>query len=207
MIISAGNVGIGFGRAKRREFVLDRFNRANNNVTMGSTETGQLWVPIQGVWGILNNRAYCVTGNVSDIVLVDSVTKDVEIECITRGQLADLSQQRFFNIVFRALDANNFLMTRITGGRLEIYKAVNGTLTVVSSYGVSKNIDDVDYHFKITCKGNSVSVTVDGTFTTSYTLTAGEAAFRDYTKVGLRQTVNGQPIHVPSAENFSVVRI
>lgn len=206
-MISAGKIGVGYGNQRNKRAVFDGFNRADNYETMGSADTGQPWVSLQGTWGIQNGRAINITVVASDFVLVESGAKDVIINCTTKGQLATLTAQRFFNIVFKALNQTNFLMTRVTGGRLELYKSASGTLTNIASMNIDKNVDDVDYHFNITCVGSSIKITVDGTTTLEYTLTEAEASYINYTRCGLRQTVNGTTIHTPSAENFEVIRL
>lgn len=65
--------------------VTDTFDRANNALTMGSADTGQIWVPQLGsVWGISSNLAYTSTSGVivgagvsSGITVVDALVHNV----------------------------------------------------------------------------------------------------------------------------------
>jgi hypothetical protein len=196
-------LGIGIGQNTRLSDIFrDMFNRTNNSSTMGSAETGQTWNPLVGTFGIQDGRAYCVSDTSANITTAEVGRSNYSLECVTQGQITDLNNQRFLNILFRANDASNYLMTRITGGNLHLYKSVSGTLTMLKEATIT-NENGVDYRFTVRCEGNDIRISVNGV-QIQHTLVAGDSAFLGYTKVGLRLTKSGAPTMPASADSMVV---
>lgn len=87
-------------------------------------------------------------------------------------------------IVFRVADANNYYMYRINSSAqtLELYKAVNGTLTSVASTAFPAAAGQW-YTLKAEVQGNAIKAYVDGQLKIQWTnpvneLTAGKVGFR-----------------------------
>lgn len=179
--------------SKKNPFMVDSFNGANL--------TG--WSVLTGSWGTMDGRAYSISDNSMDLITRETGKSDYLLTCTTNGQITDLNNQRFLNIVFRLTDATNFLMTRITGGNLHLFKNVGGTLSIVKETAIA-NENGRDYTFSVRCQGNDVRIFVDGEQKLQHTLAGGDTVFAGYTKVGLRLTKSGSPTLPANAENFRV---
>lgn len=188
---------------KKKAILQDSFNRADSVTTMGNANSGQSWVPLSGTWGISGNRAYNVSDVSGEIILIESGKSDYVLSIITNGQTVSASVQRLFNVVFRANDSLNFLMTRVTNGAVALFKNIAGTLTQIAS-NVFTDTDNVDINFRIQCVGNQVTIYVNGVQKISYTLTGGETVLAGYTKVGLRLTKTGAPTGAARADDLIV---
>ena len=46
--------------------ITDSFDRADSTTTLGTTDTGETWKVVSGVWGIDTNRAYRVSGEIAN---------------------------------------------------------------------------------------------------------------------------------------------
>lgn len=197
------SIGIPFPRKARRVVIKDSFNRADNATSLGSTETGQAWQPLNGTWGISNGKAYSVSDNSDDICVFDVGKSDFSITCTFNCQ-TNGTNLRVINLIFRVLDAGNFLMTRENQGALELYKRVGGSFTQLAStpYGL---LDNTDYTLTVLCSGNQINVYINGgAAKIAYTLSGSESAFASYTKAGLRLTKAGLPTNPARADNLFV---
>lgn len=163
--------------------VTDTFNRADNASSMGNADTGQMWVPNSGTWGISANRAY-ETGvaGVQATTVVDSGMSDCYVE-VTLTTFDDTG------LCFRSTDDNNYFLTngstlfRKQGG---VYGGIGGIGGILSG--------DV---LKVELNGSSIKVYVNGSLALSVTDTFNQTA----TKHGLRK--NGTD--VARFDDFSVV--
>lgn len=196
-------VGMYSGVSVGGDYLRDLFNRPDNASSLQKANTGQSWNAWIGTWGIQGGKAYCVTDVSMNLVAVEIGKSDYVLECITQGQITDLNNQRFLNVIFRSNDATNYLMTRITGGNLHLFKCVGGTLSMVKESSVA-NENGRDYRFTVRCQGNDITIYVDGEQKLQHTLDAGDTVFAGYTKVGLRLTKSGSPTMPAYASRFTV---
>lgn len=60
----------------------DTFTRADSATTLGSTETGQVWIAASGVWGVSTNRAYKVSGADGSLAITDAGLTDAFVSAI-----------------------------------------------------------------------------------------------------------------------------
>lgn len=138
--------------------ITDSFNRADSATTMGSTDTGQLWVPNHGTWGINGNRAYEVAtaADNQETTVVQSGIAD----CTIAVTLAIATSQA--GICFRCSDPNNLWVVLSTGtaGALQTYKRVAGTFTQLGTNGLPCANGDV---LSVVLSGSSITVKKNGT--------------------------------------------
>jgi hypothetical protein len=178
---------------RKKPFMFDSFN--------GPGLVG--WNALIGSWGVSGGRVYSISDNSMDLVAKETGASNYLITCTTNGHIAELNNQRFLNIIFRLNDSTNYLMTRITGGNLHLYKCLNGTLYLLTQTTAS-NENGRDYVFNVRCKDNDIRVYVDGVQQLQYTLSGGDTVFAGYTKVGLRLTKSGTPTFPANADNYRV---
>ncbi|MFD2881678.1 family 16 glycoside hydrolase [Paenibacillus rhizoplanae] len=100
-------------------------------------EDGNLagWTAASGTWSVTTDGStkalIQTTGNTTGLITAGSVWQDIAFEAKVKVPIANANA----GILFRVQDANNYYMYRINVNdkKLELFKAVNGTLTPVSS--------------------------------------------------------------------------
>jgi hypothetical protein len=163
--------------------VRDTFTRSDSSVTMGTAETGQVWAPNSGVWGITRHLAYSLTG-VQSTTVVDTGYADCVIE-VTLFISGDAGP------CFRSTDDNNNWVWSDFDSKL--YKRVAGAYTLVGT-GIGGGMD-----------GGVIRVVLDGSTITVYRngvllVTASDSFNASATSHGLRDQSGG----VARFDNFSV---
>jgi len=101
--------------------VFDSFDRANNVASLGTADTGQLWMPRIGAWGIRNNKAYQPNGAIHAIATVDSEVGNV---LVSADILIHATVQR--GICLRFKDVNNYIIVFLKHGTYSVYVKANG---------------------------------------------------------------------------------
>jgi len=143
--------------SKKRPFVFDGFNRADNALSLGNADTGQTWEALSGTWGISSNRAYRA-------VLADATTDSAVIEC----NLADVkisvnvptvAGAKVARIWIRATDKNNCLMLACSATVFNLYRYVAGTATLKAAGGVAFPEDGI---VTVIAKGDSIKCYING---------------------------------------------
>ncbi|NQX46506.1 DUF1080 domain-containing protein [Paenibacillus tritici] len=156
--------------------------RFTDNFEDGNT-TG--WTAAAGTWSVTtdgNTKALIQTkGNGAALITAGDSWKDVAVEAKVKVPIANANA----GILFRVQDANNYYMYRINVNdkKLELFKAVNGTLTPVSSTMFADAAANQWYTLKAVIKGNRILGFVDGQRKLEWTnpqteLTAGQIGFR-----------------------------
>lgn len=143
------------------------------------------WTPASGSWSVRTDRTKVLTQANYTAALItagDSWT-DYTVEAKVTMPIADANA----GILFRVQDANNYYMYRINSSnqKLELYKSVNGQLTLVSSTAFAAQANQW-YTIKASVQGNTVKGYVDDALKTQWTnsvteLTAGKIGFRTTT--------------------------
>lgn len=181
--------------------VSDGFNRTDSILTLGNAETGQPWTAV-GTWGISSGRAYCVSDVNGDLVLLDTNVINAIITCITNGQLNGVNTNYPY-LAFHGLNSSDILTVRFYSGQLYLNKKDAGVNTTLAQTAMITT-DNVDYLFKVTCRGTNIIVNVNGTDRLNYTLTGGDTKFAAYTKVGMMLARAGTPTITAKWDNFKV---
>lgn len=154
--------------------VSDTFSRANAS-TLGSAETGQAWTAHTGTWGVDTNKAKLVTQSGDSVATVDAGIADFEMTC-------DITKQGEPGIVFRTIDASNYLLAFASGGNIEIYQRVAGAYTLLGS-GVQAYADGATKAWRVTGAGNVITAYIDAVQVVQVTT----SQFNTQTRYGLRQ--------------------
>lgn len=182
--------------------VFDGFNRDNNAISIGKADTGQTWTVNTGAWGISSNKAYCVSDTNGDIASIETLVTEQIVECTLSGQLND-ANTRIPNVLFRMLDTSNYLMTRVTSGLCQLYKADGGVISQLASTAQVMN-DNTGFTVSVVCSGMLVVVKINEVEKISHILSGGDIKYTDYTLAGFRLTKSGSPTIVARWDNFVV---
>jgi hypothetical protein len=161
--------------------VTDSFNRADNAASLGSTNTGQSWVALNGTWGIQSNQAYLSAAGVGEnIAYVDTGKSDG-----TCSAIITLSVDAHWRMTARVIDAANFLVLVITASSLTLYRVTAGGGTQIAAVSsISVNVGD---RLGIQMVGSSVSIVKNGSVMATATETQGQSS----TKHGLEADALG----------------
>jgi hypothetical protein len=142
------------------------------------------WTTIGGNWGVVADGASQVfnQSNVLNEALAfagggwSNYTYSAKVKLLNSAANAGLT--------FRAINANNYYMFRINNSTkaVELYKKINGTLTLLSSAAFSNSINQW-YTLKVTASGNQITGYVDDIQMISWTnniseLSSGFIGFR-----------------------------
>ncbi|WP_405105434.1 family 16 glycoside hydrolase [Paenibacillus sp. FSL K6-1217] len=156
--------------------------RFTDNFEDGNT-TG--WTAATGTWSVTTDgstKALIQTkGNTTALITAGDSWQDIAMEAKVKVPIANANA----GILFRVQDANNYYMYRINVNdkKLELFKAVGGTLTPVSSTLFADAAAGQWYTLKAVIKGNRILGFVDGQLKLEWTnpqteLTAGKIGFR-----------------------------
>jgi len=162
----------------------DSFNRADSTTTLGSTDGGTLslraWVMYgAATYGIAGNTAYNATGG-EGVAAVETSDADVTITVpLTVGVSAANPDMA---VVFRLVDASNFLYAQVNGGGLQVGKKVGNIFANLGSPYSFTPVDGTIYTVKVVTVGSSIEVFLDGVSRVAFNDTTHQTA----TKHGLR---------------------
>lgn len=152
--------------------ITDTFNKPNNTVSLGTTQTGQPWLATRGRFGITNNQAYvssrCPTPGYA---LVDSGSNDGLLEVTLASNYQDA------RIPFRYIDENNYYWVERRGRDYMFAKRYQGRQSGVGIPVRPANGDGVRIEFRET----TIRVFINGTLR----LTRTENIFPTGTKHGI----------------------
>jgi len=165
---------------------LDRFNRANDALLLGTSEIGGAWSALAGTWGISGNSAY-LAARVGDSVAaleVGNVNHTVFVD-VTPGN--SLGQPALLG---RVVDAANYwlLLPGQQGSSpqtLSIWKKVAGVFTNLATYNLPAGqayVIGQPSRIGLKFSGNVVTAYINGVTLGSVT----DAALNTATKIGLR---------------------
>ncbi|GGG13135.1 hypothetical protein GCM10010912_66980 [Paenibacillus albidus] len=143
------------------------------------------WTAATGSWKVTTDggtKALIQTKvDTTALLTAGSSWQDIAFEAKVKVPVANANA----GIVFRAQDANNYYMYRINVNdkKLELFKAIDGTLTSVSSTIFADAAADQWYTLKAIVKGNRIIGYVNGQLKIEWTnpqteLTAGKIGFR-----------------------------
>lgn len=134
--------------------IVDSFNRADSALLLGVTDTGELWTPDRGVWGISTNRAALITSVLTpNIATVPVPVTDytIQVDLTVAGGLNSGGP------VFRYVDLNNYWYIQANNsGTSRLREVVAGVDSIRSS-------GDGGLTAKVILTGNSVDWYIDDT--------------------------------------------
>ncbi|MEK3916635.1 family 16 glycoside hydrolase [Paenibacillus sp. FSL H7-0331] len=151
----------------------------SDNFEDGNT-TG--WASASGSWSVTTDGTKVLTQNNSATALITAgdAWTDYTYEAKVKMPIANANA----GIIFRVQNENNYYMYRInvSNQKLELYKSVNGQLTLVSSTSFTTQANQW-YTIKASVQGTAIKGYVNGALKTEWTnpvteLTAGKIGFR-----------------------------
>jgi hypothetical protein len=141
------------------------------------------WTSSSGSWSVVTDNTYALATKATATSLItagDNSWTDYIYEAKMELPITNANA----GIVFRVKDSNNYYMYRINSSakKLELYKAVDGTLTSLSSTSFTA-VANQWYTVKAVIQGNHIQGYVDGILQTDWTnpvteLTSGKIGFR-----------------------------
>lgn len=172
------------------------------------------WTAASGTWSVTTDgstKALIQTkGNSTALVTAGSSWQDIAMEAKVKVPIANANA----GILFRVQDANNYYMYRINVNdkKLELFKAVNGTLTPVSSTLFADAAANQWYTLKAVIKGNRILGFVDGQLKLEWTnpiteLTAGKIGFRTTSQNAVFDNVRVTGIQKVTASTLKTVTL
>ncbi|ETT77125.1 glycoside hydrolase family protein [Paenibacillus sp. FSL R7-277] len=183
--------------------------RFTDNFEDGNT-TG--WTAASGTWSVTTDgstKALIQTkGNSTGLITAGDSWQDIAMEAKVKVPIANANA----GILFRVQDANNYYMYRINVNdkKLELFKAVGGTLTPVSSTLFADAAAGQWYTLKAVIKGNRILGFVDGQLKLEWTnpqteLTAGKIGFRTTSQNAVFDNARVTGIHKVTANALKTV--
>lgn len=149
-------IGIDYGNKARKILVRDRFNRADNAATLGSTETGQVWTPQSNTPGIIGNMAYMPVG--VGRVMVSTPYSDNFSAQLTFSVVSALDNVQ--RLHFRYVDsANELFVGKLNVTTYALIKRVAGGLTTLASITQTPANGDV---LRVEVHGSNIRAKVNG---------------------------------------------
>lgn len=141
--------------------IIDNFNRADSSETMGSTSSGELWVPSAGTWGITGGMAYRSSlAEITQATTVEWGSADMIVS-------AELSSFNFTSaypaLLARYVDTNNYYLVYLHAGALLIRRRKDGVNVTLSSGQVAADYDRIALSTVEIDGATRVSVSVNGT--------------------------------------------
>lgn len=155
-----GIKGINLGATGQPQFttiVSDSFNRADNASSLGTAETGQAWVAVDGVFGIVSQKAKMTTlGSIYPQAVVNAgvsnCTVSMDVTYVTNNG---------GGINFRVKDVLTFLHCVVNKTGLVVSKYDNYVSTTLGSYAfVPTNV--ATYHISVELNGESIKAFLNG---------------------------------------------
>ncbi|WP_240420083.1 family 16 glycoside hydrolase [Paenibacillus periandrae] len=144
------------------------------------TMTG--WTAASGTWNVVTDstKVLAQQAAAASIITAGNSWANYAYEAKMKLPISDANA----GIIFRVQDASNYYMYRInsSANKLELYKCVGGTLTLVSSTSFTATLNQW-YTVKAVIQGNNIKGFVDGVLKTDWTnpvteLAAGKIGFR-----------------------------
>ncbi|GBF76422.1 hypothetical protein PA598K_04891 [Paenibacillus sp. 598K] len=146
----------------------------------GGTMNG--WTPASGSWSVKTDgtQVLAQTASTTGFITAGSAWTNYTYQAQAKLSIVNANA----GILFRVQDADNYYMYRLNGSaqRLELYKSVNGALTLVSSTPFTTQANQW-YELKAYVQGNTIKAYVNGGLKTEWTnpvaeLTTGKIGFR-----------------------------
>lgn len=149
-------IGIDSGTKTRKILIRDRFNRADNATSLGSTETGQVWTPQSNTPGIIGNQAYMAVG--TGRVMISTTISDKFATQITFAVVSALDNVQ--RLHFRYVDsANEMFIGKLNATTYALVKRVAGALTTLGSIAQAPVNGDI---VRVEVNGSNIKAKING---------------------------------------------
>ena len=179
--------------------VWDHFTRATVTSPMGNADSGHLWTPLSGTWGIDTNRAYSSSW-VSSAIYATVVDSGL-FNCTIDVKLANVaSNPGNYGLCFRATDNNNYWrwIADKFNSRLYLQKRVAGAFTTVAQVN---GIAIANGHtLRVVLNGSSIDCYHNGALQAS----TSDAHNSSATKHGLQVAYGGTADGATQWDDFTV---
>ena len=166
--------------------ILDNFNRADNNSTMGTTSTGsKTWTAESGTWGIVSNMGRLFSGGpAARIATVDAGVADCTVSVKINQQG---TSNAYYGLMLRSTGSASGYLVQINGASniLNIQRLDSGTGTNIGGSPVAYTPSMGDTITAVLL-GNSITVKVNG----STVFSATDSTYPSQTKHGLWSYAN-----------------
>jgi len=176
--------------------ITDSFNRANSAVTLGTTDTGQMWTAHAGTWGISSNQAYCVVDasgvNFATVPAAADGTLQFTIP-VTGGGSGGSPWG-----AFRFTDIDNTLYVQGNGIEALALRKREGAAASTLATGTIPNLSANDV-VKVVLAGSSIKIYVNDVLDIDTTSAFNQSA----TRVGLGTDFGAGPGAAPRFDAFS----
>lgn len=158
--------------------VSDTFTRANSSTSLGNADTGQTWAQSAGVFGVLNNQAYVVSGTPQ--ALISSVVPAGQVSMTVLGTMPAAGQA--VGMLLRYQSSSVYYELDIQGsGAIELDQFNSGATNVASNAGAGFVSGDVlsvhDDGTQLIVQRNGVTVL---TYATTLAASATQSGMRVY---------------------------
>lgn len=186
----------------------DNFNRANSNTTLGTSTSGQAWIPAVGTWGISGNTAYNVSDISNDVAIIPSInTGNYTVSCDVLGAFG--SVQHLPQIVFRYVDSDNYLVAFISPSITYLGKREFGSNDVIAGGSPLIPSDNTWYNLKVVANGADIQIYLNNILAVSHTLTGSNLTkFNNTGTTGIKLIRSaGTPTFTARWDNFTVTAL
>ena len=110
--------------------ITDSFNRADSVTNLGTTDTGQPWLPLVGTSGIASNMARAYSNSARAGVDLGIANMSVSVDYVAAAS--------YVGLFVRWVDKDNYIFVDTqTGSEFRLYKVIAGTLSVVGGVNPS----------------------------------------------------------------------
>jgi len=181
---------------RKRLTVFDGFNRADDATSLGSADTGQVWVATDIVFGISSNKGYAVSGTFGmATVSCDSGDINIRAKIIWKSDQAD-------SIVFRTDGTmSNRMGFTIKPDNISLTKRISDVSTELGNSAFTPG-NGVEYMLEVVCQGDSFKCYLNGI--EKFSLTDNNI-LKSNTKHGVL-LYSGLSIPTSTFDNFSAGR-
>lgn len=172
--------------------VYDSFNRPDSPTNMGAADTGQVWNPMNGTWGVVSGLAARSTTSATStkqmLTVVESGLADCEVTVVNKT----VSTEN--RLAFRCVDPDNHYHVKVQPGKYELRKVVGGTMTSLGNYTYTAVDGDI---INVVLNGQSITVFINDV----QAMTVNDSSFLTATKHGLGTYGN---VTLERYDNFKV---
>jgi hypothetical protein len=159
--------------------VTDTFTRADSTTTMGNAETGQAWSALGGVWGILSNKGYPVSGT-NPTASVDGGFDDGYVQATWNRQASHSG------LLFRCTNSANFLLAS-SASTTHLWRNVAGSFLQLATNATAVWTTGATQTMRVEFVGSAIEIYIEGVLRLSHTLSAPDTAtFAGIAPVGIR---------------------
>jgi hypothetical protein len=164
--------------------IYDSFNRADNASSLGTSDSGHIWVYDSQVWGISGNKARPYSGTADKSIYIDSGKSDCTVQCTFASALGTAAATAH-RMTFRWQDTTHYFAIQATTTGYTLWLQNGGWTSLATSSGFTPAQGDV---VKVVLSGSSITVFANGTQIISVTNTNYQTATKHGLAIGNAST-------------------